>query len=99
AAGDCGRLRRRPGILADQLPEAARGVGGVARAVVVERYVDLAGLLRERLGAAGQLIELVVRVDPAEALGHRLALQVALGVAAVAAQVGDVAPGDGVDRR
>src|SRR3954463_2992998 len=80
------RLRRRAGILAEELLEAAgrgRCVGG---AVVVEHRAHVLGELGEAADARGHLLELVVAVLPAEALRHGLTLEVALGVAAVGAQ-------------
>src|SRR4051812_4080205 len=87
---------RRARVLTDELAEAARRAGRVAAAVVVELHVDGGGLLGHPLHARGDLAQLVVAVLPAEALGHALALQVALGVAAVHADVGEIRAGDRV---
>ena len=71
---------------------------GVSRAVVVEHHPHLRHLLGQAVHAARYFAQLLVRVLPAEALG-RLAGEVALRVAAVRAQVGEVSSGGGVDRR
>src|SRR3712207_7003740 len=56
-------------------------------------------LFRSALGAAPYLLQLLVGVDPAEALGHGLALHVAVGIAPVHADVGELGRGHGIDRR
>src|SRR3954451_1845960 len=81
---------RRPRVLPDELAEPPRRAGCVAAAVVVELHVHGGRLLGHRLDARGDLAQLVVGVLPAEALGHALALQVALGVAAMHADVREV---------
>src|SRR4051794_15786458 len=73
-------LGRRRLVLAHEDAEALRGARGVGAAVVVEQRVDLAGLLGHARDALADLAQLVLGVVPVEALGHRLALQVALGV-------------------
>src|SRR4051794_7191841 len=93
------RLGRRRVVLPHQDAEALRGARGVGAAVVVEQGVHLLGLLGHRRCALADLAELVLAVVPVEPLGHRLALQVALGVASVHAQVGELRVRHRVDRR
>src|SRR3954469_3766378 len=95
ASRSCAGSSATHGLLVEDLPEALRRLRGVGPAVVVEHHAHLLGLLRESLGACSQLLELVVGVPVGEALGDGLAGRVALGVAPVRADVGEVVAGDG----
>src|SRR3954468_1822239 len=95
-------LRRRggrAGVLPEQLAKPPRRGGCVPAPVVVERDVHGGGVLGHRLGPLLDLIELLVGVLPPEALGHGLSLEVALGIAPVAADVGEVVSRHRVDTR
>ena len=71
----------------------------VRRAVVVELHVHDVGLLGQAARPAGDLLELLARVLPAESLGDAAAGEVALGVPPVRAQVGELRVRHGVHRR
>ncbi len=93
--GSGGRSR----VLPELPPELARRGRRVRRPVVVELHVHHVGLLGEAACAAGDLLELLARVLPSEPLGHAAPGQVALGVAPVGAQVGELRVRHGVDGR
>jgi len=96
--GAVGREGRRSG-LAEELAEGEGGFGGEVAVVIVEADVDVGGFCREKTDTGGYFPKLgdgvVVVVAGLGVVGF---FQV-VGIAAVAAQVGERGVGDFVDRR